>query len=91
MFLVKNNLRHDSFSLPPLTGLEVNAMYLQLHNHNQLLFVSAYFPPAVAIAPTDLDAIFSLNNILVLAGDLTCKHVSWNNASVNTNGSTLLS
>ena len=90
MLLVKNNLRHDSFSLPPLSGLKATAIYLQLHNHN-LLFVSAYLPPAVAIAPTDLEAIFSLHDTVVLAGDLNCKHVSWNNASVNTNGSTLLS
>jgi hypothetical protein len=41
MLLVKNNLRHDSFSLPPTSGLEATAVRPQLHNHNQLLFVSA--------------------------------------------------
>jgi hypothetical protein len=56
-----------------------------------LLFVSAYLQPAVAIVPEDLDAIFSLHKAVVLAGDLNCKHVSWNNASVNKNGSNLLS
>jgi hypothetical protein len=91
MILVNNNLHHDLFSLPPLSGLETTAICLQLQNHSQLLFVSAYIPPAVAIAPMDIDAIFSLHNAVVLAGDLNCKHVSWNNASVNKNGSTLLS
>jgi len=91
MLLVNNNLRHDPFSLPPLSGLEATAIYLPLQNHNKLLFVAAYLPPAVAIAPTDLDAIFSLHDTAVLTGDLNCKHVSWNNASVNKNGSTLLS
>ena len=91
MLLVNNNLRHDSFSLPRLSGLEVTAICLQLQYHNKLLFVSAYLPPAVTIAPTDLDAISSLHDTAVLAGDLNCKHVSWNNASVNKNGSTLLS
>jgi len=91
MLLVNNQLRHDSFTLAPLSGLEATAICLQLQNHRQLLFVSAYLPPAAAIAPSDLDAIFSLHNTIVLAGDLNCKHVSWNNASVNRNGSTLLS
>ena len=86
MLLVNNNLRHDSFSLHPLSGLEATAICLQLQNHN--CFSS---PPAVTIAPTELDAIFSLHDTVVLAGDLKCKHVSWNNASVNKNGSPLLS
>jgi len=91
MFLVNNQLCHDSFPIPPLSGLEATAICLQLQNHRQQLFVSAYLPAATAIAPSDLDAIFSLHNTIVLAGDLICKRVSWNNASVNRNGSTLLS
>jgi hypothetical protein len=79
MLLINNNLHHDSFSLPPLSELEATAICLQLQNHSQLLFVSAYLPPAVAIAPTDFDAIFSVHDAIVLAGDLNCKHVSWNN------------
>ena len=91
LLLVNNNLRHDSFTLPPLPGLEATAVYLQLQNHGQLLFISAYFPPTTTITPTDLDVIFSLHDTVVLAGDLNCKHVSWNNTSVNRNGNTLLS
>jgi len=91
MLLVNNNLCHDKFSLPPLLGLEATAIYLPLQTHNKLLFVAAYLPPAVAIAPTDLDVIFSLHDTIVLTDDLNCKHVSWNNASVNKNVSTLLS
>jgi hypothetical protein len=91
MLLVNTNLRHDAFPLPQLTGLEATAVCLQLHNHSQLIFVSAYLPLAATIAQTDLDAIFSLHDAVILAGDLNCKHVSWNNASENKNGSTLLS
>ena len=76
MLLVNNQLLHDSFPLPPLSGLEATAICLQLQNHRQMLFVSAYLPAAAAIAPSDLDAIFSLHNTIVLAGDLNCKHVS---------------
>jgi len=91
MLLVNNNLRQDAFSLLPLAGLEATAVSLQLQNHSHLLFISAYLLPAVNITPTDLDAIFSLHDTVVLAGDLSCKHVSWNNVSVNRNGNTLLS
>ena len=91
MLLVNNQLRHDSFPLPPLSGLEATAICLQLQNYGQLLFISAYLPAAAAIAPSDFDAIFSLHNTLVLAEDFDCKHVSWNNASVNRNCSILLS
>jgi hypothetical protein len=91
MLLVNNNLPHNSFPLPPLVGLEATAVCLHLQNQGQLLFVSAYLPPAVTITPTDSDVIFSIHNTIVLAGDLNCKHVLWNNVSVNKNGSTLLS
>ena len=91
LLLVNNNLRHDAFSLPPLPGLEATAVYLQVQNHSQFLFISAYLPPTANNIPTDLDAIFSLHDTVVLAGDLNCRNVSWNNASVNKNGNTLLS
>jgi len=71
MLLVNNQLLHDSFPLPPLSGLEATAICLQLQNHRQMLFVSAYLPAAAAIAPSNLDAIFSLHNTIVLAGDST--------------------
>jgi len=90
MLLVNNKLRHDSFPLSPLSGLEATAICLQLQNHGQLIFVSAYLPPAAAFFPSDLDAMFSLHKTIVLAGELNCTHVSWNNASVKRNGNTLL-
>ena len=83
-------MRHDSFSLPALLRLEATAICLQPHNHIQLLFISTCLPPVFTIAPTDHDAIFSLHDTAVRSGELNCKHVSWNNASVNKNGSTLL-
>ena len=91
ILLVNTNLRHDTFPLPQMTGLEATAVCLQIWNHNKLIFVSACLPPAATITQTDLDAIFSPHDAVILAGDLNCKHVSWNNASVNKNGSILLS
>jgi hypothetical protein len=91
MLLVNTNLRHDTFPLPQMSRLEATAVCLQLQNHNKLIFVSAYLPPTATITQKDLDAIFSPHDTVILTGDLNCKHVSWNNASVNKNGSTLLS
>jgi hypothetical protein len=89
MLLVNPNLHHDAFPLPQQTGLEATAVCLQLQNHSTLLFVSAYLPPAVTIARMDLDAIFS-QHMVIVASDLNCKHMVWNNASVNKNGRSLL-
>jgi len=91
MLKINNNLRHDQFSLPNLVGIEANTICLYLQNHGQLLFVSTYLLPASAIIPADLDPIFSQNDSVVLVGDLNSKHVTWNNATMNRNGWTLLS
>jgi hypothetical protein len=58
-----------------MSGLEATAIFLQLQNHNKLIFVSAYLPPAATITQTDLDAIFSPHDAFILAGELNCKHV----------------
>jgi hypothetical protein len=89
MLLVNANLRHDTFLLPQMSGLEATTVCLQLQNHNKLIFVSVYLPPTAIITQTDLDAIFAPYDAVIHSGDLNCKHVSWNNVSVNKNGSTL--
>jgi len=91
MLLINNKLRHDQYCLPSLTGLEATAIYLYLQNHRRLLFVSAYLPPASTFTHTDLDAIFTQHDTVILTGDLNSKHVVCLNPSVNKNGSTLLS
>jgi hypothetical protein len=73
-----------------MSGLEATAFCLQLQNHKKLIFVSTYLPPTATITQMDLDAIFAPHFAVILTGDLNCKHVSWNNASVNKNGSSLI-
>jgi len=91
MVLVNSTLHHDSFDLPPMTGLEATAVCLQLQNHNNLVLASAYLPPSTTLSPSDLEAIFASQDAVILTGDLNCKHAIWNNSSTNKNGNTLLS
>jgi hypothetical protein len=91
MLLINNKLRHDQYRLPSLTGLEATAIYLYLQNSRRLLFVSAYLQPTSILTHTDLDAIFTLHDSVILTGDLNSKHVAWLNPTVNKNGRTLLS
>ena len=69
MLVVNNQLLHDSVPLPPLSGLEASAICLQLQNHRQLLFVSAYLPATAAISPSDLDAVCGGSMSLSLTED----------------------
>jgi len=91
MLLVNSNLHHDSFPLPPMTGLDATAVCLQLQNHNKLILASAYLPPSTTLSPLDLEAIFTSQDAVILTGDLNCKHAIWNNTSTNKNGNTLFS
>jgi hypothetical protein len=54
-------------------------------------FCLRILPPTATITPAHLDAIFAPVDADILTDDLYCLHVKWNNASVNKNGSTLLS
>ena len=90
MLLIKDTLRHDAFPLPNMSGLEATAVCLQLQNQKRLIFVSTYLPPTITIAQADLDAVFSSQCPVVLAGDFNCKHIAWNNVTVNSNGDSLL-
>ena len=91
MLLVANGLRHDPFTLPSLTNLEATAIVLQLKNHSQLTCVAAYLPPTAALKPDELDVLFPQRDPVLITGDFNCKHLAWNNSSVNKNGGTLLS
>ena len=91
MLLINNNIQHDQYRLPRLTGLEATATYLYLQNNKRLLFVSAYLPPTSTLTHADLDSIFTQHDSVILVGDLNSKHAAWCNTSENKNGKLLLS
>jgi hypothetical protein len=86
ILLINNKLRHNQYSLPSLTGLQAMAIYLYLQNRRWLLLVSAYLPPSFTLTHTDLNAIFSQHDSVILTGDLNSEHVAWLNPTVNKNG-----
>jgi len=59
VFLVKNNLHHDQFTLPNVVNLETITVCFYLHNNTHLLFASCYNPPDSPILHSDLDSVFS--------------------------------
>jgi len=89
LVLVNSNLSHDSFPLPPMSGLETAAVCLQFRSGNTLVVVPAYLRPSSTLLPSDLDSTFSSQDAELLAGDLKCKLTIWNNASTNKNGNNL--
>jgi hypothetical protein len=91
MLFVANELRHEALILCLIRSLEATAIALQLQNNSQQTCVAAYLPPTATITSTDLDAILSTHDTVIIAGDLNCKHPAWNNVSTNKNGNTLLS
>ena len=85
MLLINNVLQHDQFTITNLEWVEATAVCFYLQNQGTILFISSYLPPTATLISTDLDAIFSKFDSVVLVGDLNCKHVAWNCSSVNKN------
>jgi hypothetical protein len=84
MLLVNTNLRHETFPLPQMSGLE-SYCSLPSTSEPQQTDICLLIPSTNSHHNADGSGCHLRN------GDLNCKHVSWNNASVNKNGSTLLS
>ena len=90
MILIKTAHDMTSFISTTWDGLEAYAVYLYPRNHTKLLSVAAYLLPTSELSAMDLDHIVSQNDSVIIFGDLNCKHVFWNNASVNRNVRALL-
>ncbi|KAJ0177653.1 hypothetical protein K1T71_006526 [Dendrolimus kikuchii] len=58
--------------------------------HQPIIIVSAYLKCQKPILEDDLNALFSLGPAVIIAGDLNCKHPSWNCPIENPKGRELL-
>lgn len=71
---------------PSLTHMEVSCCRIALTGHRPIIAVSAYLPPDKPLLESDLRALLSMGESVIIAGDLNSKHVSWNCVASNPNG-----
>lgn len=68
----------DGRLLNNLLNTEVIAVEL-----NEILYVAIYVPPQVNVAINQINYIFSLNNKVIIGGELNAKHAAWGNSNNN--------
>ena len=91
MLLVRSTFRHDQVLLHGIVNVEPIDVCLYSQNDTRLLFVSCYNQSDTIILNSDLDAVFSSFDSVVLVGDVHSKHKAWNYNTVDRNGRLLLS
>lgn len=85
----KKVLHCSPIPTPPLTNLEATVCKLGMTGHPSLVIASVY-NPCKPILRSDIEAILSLGDSVVLFGDFNSKHTDWKCHSTNKNGRTLL-
>jgi len=65
--------------------LEAVTVLIKLNNR-YVTIVSAYQPPSLQMHISDYDKIMSLDNSIIMAGDLNVKHTNWDCRVINPNG-----
>ncbi|GJQ65688.1 hypothetical protein Trydic_g7774 [Trypoxylus dichotomus] len=60
---------------------------VQIHTARGVVEIhSCYGPPGSVLSEADFRAVFGAGHPTILAGDLNCKHKSWNSKTTNTRG-----
>ncbi|KAL4112785.1 hypothetical protein QTP88_016514 [Uroleucon formosanum] len=88
--LVRAQIKQQVIPNPNLLCLEAVAVLIKLNNR-YVTIVSAYQPPSRQMHISDYDKIMSLDNSIIMAGDLNAKHTNWGCRVSNPNGTKLLS
>ena len=88
LLLIKKNLISTSVKIPELQTMEALACTIFLHN-TKLTLVAVYKQPNKLLYENDFNLLVNLDNKILLAGDINCKHESWNSRVSNTNGGIL--
>lgn len=86
--IVRRGITHHEIGLPTLTSIEANAIQIETRN-GCINLISAYKPPGNTLDTTDIQNLFKSPLTTILAGDLNCKHQSWNSRRLNSNGTIL--
>ncbi len=84
--LVRNKIKQQQLPSLALTYLEAVAVSININN-KYITFVSAYQPPSRQMLIADYEKVMSLDNSVIIAGDLNSKHINWGCRVTNPNGS----
>ncbi|GBP72647.1 hypothetical protein EVAR_83157_1 [Eumeta japonica] len=71
---------------PPLVNIEATACRLSMTGHDILILVSIYLPPRKKLLRSYLEALFALEDAVILFGDFNSKSTNWNCNYTNSNG-----
>nr|CAD7196221.1 unnamed protein product [Timema douglasi] len=85
--LVRSSLAHYQTCLPAMNYIESTSIVIPT-GRKQIVFTAVYRSPAVPFTIEDLDKLTSRKDFLI-AGDINCKHTSWNSRVSNQAGRTL--
>lgn len=66
--IIKKNIYHSQFVLPPLNTIEAVAVQVQ-SAHGPLLILCVYIAPSTKLDINELKKIFNLSNKIILFGD----------------------
>lgn len=86
--IIDRTIQHYEIDLPVLNSIEANSIIIDTAQ-GKLRLIAAYKKPSATLDTTDLDKIFADMTPTILAGDLNCKHSSWNSRTTNSNGKIL--
>jgi hypothetical protein len=73
---------------PNLTDIEVSVCRLAMTGHQPITIISGYLSSSndINVTRSDFESLFDLGGAVILAGDLNCKHTSWNCTVSNRKG-----
>lgn len=86
--IIKNKIIHHRLNTPALDSLEATVIAIKMKS-STLKLVSVYKSPGKILDPTDVGKLVSSTLPTILAGDLNCKHSSWDSRTSNANGKRL--
>lgn len=87
--IIRNNIKH--YRIPNQTQFPDECVILNLITDAGDVTVAAiYNPPNKTIKVNEINALFNINNKVLILGDLNARHIAWNCPTINVNGKILL-
>lgn len=86
--LVRADLEHSLVSTPPTQNLEAIGISLKLSSGINTIY-SVYQSPNKTLLPSDIGALMSSGNQILMMGDLNARHPYWSPGPINTHGKTI--